>query len=127
MPERIPTAEIRSLDPDSLHTDDAFPGAYGFYVALDRDPGPEWGTEFDAVYDVAVYAGKPPVVFEGERLGVFYLPRYANDLPRFLRFLQGIVADTNRGVEKRNSVLPDEEAEKAAFRQTLQDLARRFP
>jgi hypothetical protein len=127
MPERIPTAEIISLDPESLYTDDAFPGAYGFHVCLDRDPGTEWGIEFSAVYDAAPYPGKPPVVFHGDRLSVFYLPRYAGDLPRFLRFLQAIVADTNRGVEKRNSVLPDEETQKDAFRQTLRDLARRFP
>jgi len=127
MPERIPTAEIISLDPESLHTDDAYPGAYGFDVCLDRGPGAEWGIEFSAVYDATPYPGKPPVVFQGDRLSVFYLPRYAGDLPRFLRFLQAVVADTNRGVEKRNSVLPDEESQKNAFRQTLRDLARRFP
>ena len=127
MPERIATADILCLDPESLHTDDAFPGAYGFHVRLSRDPGAEWGTEFSAVYDAAPYPGKPPVVFAGDRVDVFYLPRYADDLPRFLRFLQAVVADTNRAVEKRNAVLPDEESQKAAFRQALRDLAKHFP
>jgi hypothetical protein len=126
MPERIATAEMIGLDPEVLETDDAFPGAYGFRVRLSCDPGPEWALEFDGVYGGAIYPGKPPVIFRGDTLLVFYLPRYGADLPRFLRFLQSAIRQTNRAVEKRNSALPDEEAQKEAFRQQLRALVKSF-
>ena len=127
MPERIATADVESLDTETLELDDAFPGAYGFHVRLTCDPGPEWAVEFEAAYDAAVYPGKPPVVLRDDTLRVFYLPRYAGDLPRFLRFLQAMVAQTNRAVRQRNAALPDEEGRMEEFRHRLRDLAKNFP
>ena len=124
MPERIPTADIVDLDAESLEMNDAFPGSFGFHVRLSCDPGEEWAQEFEAVYDGAVYPGKPPVVFQGETLCVFYLPRYRDDLPRYLRFLQARVTETNRAVQRRNAVLPDEDREKELFRQKLREAAK---
>lgn len=126
MPERIATAELAGIDAETLETEDAYPGAYGFFVRLTCDPGEEWEAEFHSVYDTALYPGKPPVTKRGDRLCVFYLPRYADDLPRFLRFLEQMVAETNRSVEKRNSVLPDEEKQKDAFRESLRAVSRTF-
>ncbi len=126
MPERIQTAQIKSLDAENLEIDDAYPGTLGFTVRLSRDPGPEWGVEFQAAYDSAYYLGKPPVVYRGDTVGVFYLPRYAGDLNSYLRFLVGVVQDTNQAVDLRNSVLPDEEDEKANFRAQLREAARAF-
>jgi hypothetical protein len=126
MPERIETATILSIEAETLEIDDAYPGTYGFYVRLTRDPGPEWAQEFDAVYQAANYPGKPPIAFRGDTLCVFFLPRYADDLPRFLQVLDRIIAETNRAVEKRNSVLPDEAQQKEAFRQKLRDAAQGF-
>lgn len=126
MPEAILTAELTGINADLLESDDTYPDTYGFYVTLSRDPGPEWFVEFLAVYNVAAYAGKPPVTFIGDQLCVYYLPRYADDLPRFLRFLTRSVAETNEAVRKRNSVLPDEEQQKADFKARLRDLARTF-
>lgn len=123
MPEQIATAQIKALDPEVLEVDDMFPGTYGFHVVLTSDPGLEWAREFEAAYDAASYPGKPPVVFRGDTLCVFYLPRYADDLPGFLRFLKRTVGETNRAVEQRNAVLPDEAAQKETFRQRLRDLA----
>lgn len=122
MPERIATAAIRTLDPEVLESDDAYPGAYGFHVLLSCDPGPEWAAEFEAVYNAGVYPGKPPLVFRGDTLCVFYLPRYAGYLPSYLNFLQAMVAETNRAVEKRNAALPNEEKEKELLRQKLRAL-----
>lgn len=124
MPERIETAAIAGVDTETIEIDDTYPGTYGFDVRLSRDPGPEWAVEFDAAYSTAVYPGKPPVEFHGDVLRVFYLPRYANDLPRFLKFLERQVAETNQAVERRNSILPDEEKQKQDFRQKLRDAAR---
>jgi len=107
-----------------VELDDAFPGTYGFIARLSRDPGPEWGVEFNAAYDVAVYAGKPPVIPHADTLRVFYLPRYASELPAYLRFLTRIVKETNASVEKRNSILPDEEKQKAEFLARLADAAK---
>lgn len=126
MPERIATATITKVESETLELDDAYPGTYGFYVRLSRDPGAEWANEFEAVYDAARIAGKPPIEFRGDTLCVFYLPRYADDLPRYLSFLKQIVTETNQSVEKRNSVLPDEEKEKTAFRDALHQAASQF-
>ncbi len=126
MPERIETANITAIETDALEIDDAYPGAYGFYVRLSRDPGAEWATEFESAYDAAGYPGKPPIAFRGDTLCVFYLPRYADDLPSYLRFLHSIVNLTNQSVEKRNSILPDEEREKTEFRARLRAAAEAF-
>jgi hypothetical protein len=124
MPEIIPTAEIMGVETTAVENDDTYPGTYGFYVQLTRDPGEDWFMEFSAAYDAAIYPGKPPIEFKGDRLLVFYLPRYAADLPKFLRFLKRAVSEGNRSVEKRNSVVPDEEKQKAEFLQRLQSAAR---
>lgn len=124
MPERIPTAEIAAVDAETLEIDDTYPGTYGFTIRLTCNPGPEWDEEFVAVYDAAEYPGKPPVLWHGDRLTIFYLPRYADDLPSYLRFLEQMIARTNRAVEKRNSVLPHEEQRMEAFRQALRDAAK---
>ena len=123
MPEIIPTAQIVGIDTEELESDDTYPGTYGFYVKLSRDPGDEWFVEFSTVYDAAVYPGKPPVVNKADRLLVYYLPRYAPDLTRYLRFLARTIAEANAAVEKRNSVVPDEEKEKAAFLAALRTAA----
>ncbi len=124
MPERIETAEIKKIETDAVELDDAFPGTYGFVVRLTRDPGPEWGVEFNAAYDVAVYAGKPPVIPHGDTLRVFYLARYASELPAYLRFLARIVGETNKSVEQRNRALPDEDKQKAEFLERLAEAAK---
>lgn len=124
MPEIIPTAEIARVESGAVENDDTYPGTYGFYVELTRDPGPDWFVELSAAYDAAIYPGKPPIEFKGNRLLVFYLPRYAGDLPKFLRFLKRTIVESNLSVEKRNSVVPDEEKQKAAFLQSLEDAAR---
>lgn len=126
MPERIATATITKVESETLEVDDAYPETYGFYVRLSRDPGAEWANEFEAVYDAARAPGKPPIEFRGDTLCVFYLPRYADDLPRYLNFLKQMISETNASVEKRNSVLPDEETEKTAFRDALQAAATQF-
>ena len=123
MPERIETAQIREVDTDDLEIDDRFPGTFGFHVLLTRDPGPEWGVELDAIYEGERYSGKPPLIFNGDRLTIYYLPRYASDLPHYFAFLNGVVNETNRAVDLRNSVLPDEERERQEFRARLRDAA----
>ncbi len=124
MPDRIATATIRSVEAEVLEIDDTYPDTYGFYVRLSQDPGLEWAAEFEAVYEGTPYAGKPPVQFRGDTLCVFYLPRYAGDLPAYLRFLNNAVVQTNKAVEQRNSILPDEEKEKETFRTKLREAAQ---
>ena len=123
MPERIETAQIQKVDTDNLEIDDRFPGTFGFHVLLTRDAGLEWGVELDAIYESTRYSGKPPLLYGGDKLTIYYLPRYAPDLPHYLHFLGGVVDETNKAVELRNSVLPDEERERAEFRAKLRDAA----
>lgn len=126
MPERIETAQITAIESNVLEMNDTYPGTFGFYVRLSRDPGAEWAVEFDSAYEAARYPGKPPVTYRGDTLCVFYLPRYADELSQYLQFLGGVVRDTNQSVDLRNSALPDEEKEKTDFRAKLRDAAKAF-
>lgn len=126
MPDRIATADIVALDPDTLEVDDAFPDAYGFYIRLSTDPGIEWAAEFEAAYDALPYPGKPPIVFRGDTLAVFYLPRYAEDLRNFLDALEKTVATTNDAVQRRNAALPDDAAIREDFRNRLRELSETY-
>jgi len=123
MPDKIATATITDIDFKTLESNADYPGTFGFYVLLSTNPGEEWATEFEVVYEGGAYAGKPPVIFQGDRLCVYYLPRYADDLKGYLAFLKGMVTETNRSVEKRNSILPDEEQEKESFLNRLKEAA----
>lgn len=123
MPDQIRTAQIVGVDPETLEVSPHFPGTYGFYVRLSCDPGPEWAAELEGIYSAAVRPSKPPVVFRGDTLCVFYLPTYTAELPEYLAFLTEIVALANAAVERRNAVLPDDSVTRETFRQQLQSLA----
>jgi hypothetical protein len=126
MPDLIATATTVAIDPETLEVNDAYPGTYGFYVRLSRDPGPEWAVEFDAAYTAAPHPIHPPVVFRGDTLCVFYLPIYQDALPDFLAHLERVVSDTNASVEKRNRALPDDTGIRESFRTHLSAVAEQF-
>ena len=126
MPDLIATATTVSVDPETLEVSDAYPGTYGFYVRLSRDPGPEWAAELDAAYEAAPHPIHPPVVFRGDTLCVFYLPIYQDALPEFLAHLERVVEATNASVEKRNRALPDDTDVREGFRTRLSAVAEQF-
>lgn len=126
MPDRIQTALIVGVDPETLEVSDAFPGTYGFYVRLSRDPGTEWAAEFDSLYLQSSRPSRPPVIFRGDTLCVHYLPVYVHELPEYLVFLTEIVTKTNAAVERRNAVLPDDSSQREAFREELRQLAQTY-
>jgi hypothetical protein len=66
------------------------------------------------------------VIFRGDTLCVHYLPLYVQDLPEYLDFLTEIVTQTNVAVERRNAVLPDDSAQREAFREQLRQLAQSY-
>ena len=126
MPDRILTAQIVGVDPDTLEVSDAYPGTYGFYVRLSRDPGSEWAAEFEGIYQAAPRPARPPVLFRGDTLCVYYLPAYIQELPAYMTFLTEIVALTNAAVERRNAVLPDDTTPRELFREQLRQLAQTY-
>jgi hypothetical protein len=126
MPDRIQTAQIVGVDPETLEVSDAFPGTYGFYVRLARDPGTEWAAEFESLYLLAPRPSRPPVIFRGDTLCVYYLPVYVPELPEYLDFLTEIVTQTNAAVERRNAVLPDDSSQREMFREQLRELAQTY-
>jgi hypothetical protein len=123
MPDQIRTAQIVGVDPETLEVSSLFPGTYGFYVRLSCDPGPEWAAELEGIYATSVRASRPPLVFRGDTLCIFYLPTYIAALPDFLDFLTQIVTEVNLAIERRNSVLPDDTQAREAFRTQLRTLA----
>lgn len=126
MPDRILTAQIVGVDPETLEVSATFPGTYGFYIRLSRDPGSEWAAEFEEIYQTAPRAARPPVVFRGDTLCVYYLPVYTPELAEYLAFLTDIVAQTNQAVEQRNAVLPDDDVQREAFREQLRTLVQTY-
>lgn len=126
MPEQIATAEITAIDPQTLEVSPDWPGTYGFYVRLSRDPGTEWAAEFDTTYHVSRHPLKPPVVFRGDTLCVFFLPLYKDKLPDFLEHLENVVKETNASVEKRNQAMPDDHDIREDFRAELATAAEAF-
>ena len=126
MPEIIATATITAIDPETLEVSDVYPGTYGFYVRLSRDPGPEWAAELNAAYEAAQHPIHPPVVFRGDTLCVFFLPIYQDVLPEFLAHLERVVDATNASVEKRNRALPDDSTVREDFRTRLSTVAEQF-
>jgi hypothetical protein len=123
MPDQIRTAQIVGVDPETLEVSPHFPGTYGFYVRLSCDPGPEWAAELEGIYGATIRPSRPPLVFRGDTLCVFYLPNYTQELPDYLAFLTDVVTQVNAAVERRNAVLPDDSAAREVFRQQLQSLA----
>jgi len=126
MPDRIQTAQLVGVDSETLEINDAFPGTYGFHVRLSRDPGLEWAAEFEGVYAATARSAKPPVVFRGDTLCVYFLPVYATELPEFMGFLEGVIAATNQAVEQRNAVLPDDHTQRETFRAALEAVAESY-
>jgi hypothetical protein len=124
MPAWISTAQIIALDPETLEVNDAYTGTYGFYLRLDCDPGSEWAAELEVAYEEATFAIKPPLVFRGDTLVVFYLPLYEEQLPSYLAFLRQVIQETNQSVEKRNALLPADEGTKEQFRERLRHLSQ---
>ena len=126
MPDRIQTAQIVGVDPETLEVSDTFPGTYGFYVRLSRDPGGEWAAEFESLYQLPARTSRPPVLFRGDTLCVFFLPSYTQELPEYLRFLTEVVVQTNDAVERRNAVLPDDSALRETLREQLRQVAQGY-
>jgi hypothetical protein len=126
MPERITTAEIVAVDPQTLEVSPEWPGTYGFYVRLSRDPGREWAAELEAAYAVSRHPIKPPVIFRGDTLCVYFLPLYQEKLPGFLEHLEEVVREANASVERRNQALPDDNTTREGFRARLAAAAETF-
>jgi hypothetical protein len=123
MPDQIRTAQIVAVDPETLEVNSLFPGTYGFYVRLSCDPGPEWAAELEEIYNNSVRTSKPPLIFRGDTLCVFYLPTYIAELPQYLEFLTEVLAQVNLAIERRNAVLPDDTQARESFRAELRALA----
>lgn len=126
MPDKILTTQIVGIDSETLEVSDEFPGSYGFYVRLSRDPGLEWAAEFESLYQVLPRPARPPVVFRGDTLCIYYLPAYTQELPEYLEFLTDAVVQTNAAVERRNAVLPDDSSQREVFREQLRQLAQGY-
>jgi hypothetical protein len=90
-----PNITMRAIDTDHLEDLEENYEAVMFPIVLSARPSDLWKQEFDILYRQTPYLLKPPVQVQGDRLQVVYLPRYAGELPGFLRFLALIVRRAN--------------------------------
>lgn len=116
-----PDIHLREIDTDHLENIEDNREAVEFTVRLSSRPGDAWVQEFDQAYLQTPYTLKPPVHVYEDSLRVVYLPRYANELQGFFRFLALIVDRANKEtrLSEEMHTSSDQERCKAEFRQAL--------
>lgn len=116
-----PDIHMREIDVDHLENIEGNREAIEFTVRLSSRPNDAWVQEFNQAYLQTPYTLKPPVNVYEDSLRVIYLPRYANELQSFFRFLDLIVhranEETHRSEEMHTS--STQERHKAEFREAL--------
>ncbi len=116
-----PDIYMREIDIDHLEDIEDNREAIEFTVRLSSRPGDVWVQEFDQGYLQTPYTLKPPVRVYEDSLRVIYLPRYANELQGFFRFLALIVNRANKETHLTEEMHTSsaQERQKAEFREAL--------
>lgn len=116
-----PLITMRAIDSNEVMDVEDNPEAALFRIRLSETPSEIWVQEFEQGYRQTPYQLKPPVQVAGDALEVIYLPRYANELPGFIRFLAAIIHranDETRITEQIHNAHAHVQG-KAEFRQAL--------
>lgn len=118
---KSPDIHMRDIDVDHLEAIEANREAIEFTVRLSSRPGDAWAQEFDQAYLQTPYTLKPPVRVYEDSLRVTYLPRYANELQGYFRFLALIVNRANKETHLSEEMHTSsaQERQKAEFREAL--------
>ncbi|MBV9848459.1 MAG: hypothetical protein JO250_02110 [Armatimonadetes bacterium] len=119
-----PEISLRAVDSDDLEDVEDNPEAVLFRIRLSATPSDIWTQEFELAYRVTPYQIKPPVRVAGDALEVIFLPRYAGELPGFVRFLALMARRANAETRRTEEIhlSKTHEQHKAEFRQTLRQL-----
>ncbi len=121
MPHFIPDIQLTGIDLDSI--DDAEENAESvvFDITLSGHPTASWEEEFEYLYASTTFGIKPPVEIVDDRLRVHYLPRYQDDLQRYLNFLAGIAHLATAEARRTEEIKTRDEQEnrKRQFREVL--------
>jgi len=113
--------KILRIDTDDLKDVEDNREAVEFSIVLNQTAPEGWINEFDQIYLTTPYVLKPPVQVDADRLRIIYLPRYANELQGFVRFLELIIRRSNReyrrSAELHTSTVQEQQREE--FREAL--------
>jgi hypothetical protein len=116
-----PDIHLREIDSDHLENIEGSRESVEFTVRLSSKPTEAWVQEFDQAYLQIPYTLKPPVRVYEDSLRIIYLPRYANELQSFFRFLTLIVDRSNKETHRTEEMHTSntQERQKAIFREAL--------
>ena len=89
MSHYVPEIDMLKIDLDTLEDADENAETIVFDIVLNGQPSAKWVEEFEILYRKRPFAIKPPVVVEGDRLRVHFLPRYQSDLQPYVDFSVG--------------------------------------
>lgn len=117
----VPDVELVQVDLDSVDGVDDNAETIVFDIVLNLAPAERWKEEFEILYQRTPFSIKPPVVIEGDRMTVHFLPRYQRELQTFLDFLGDVVHRATEENRKTEAIKVDEgkEENKRQFRSLL--------
>ncbi len=119
-----PEIFLREIDSEHLEDVEENPEAVEFAVRLSETPVASWIEEFEIVYRQTPYLLKPPIIVQGDRMLIIFLPRYTSELAGFLKFLALIVRRANEELKKSEKLhhSNQQEQRKIEFRKALQQI-----
>jgi hypothetical protein len=121
----ISEIKMLSIDLDSLADTEENPETVIFDVQLSGLPNSSWVEEFEFLYKSLPFEVQPPVVVDGDRLHVHYIPRYSDYLQAFIEHLAGIChrATLEARLTEKMKTREDQERRKKEFRKVLQTIS----
>ncbi|HEY3330349.1 MAG TPA: hypothetical protein VGK19_10040 [Capsulimonadaceae bacterium] len=121
MPHYVPDIHLKQIDLDSIDDAEENPESVVFDILLSGHPTPSWVEEFEYLYATSKFSIKPPVIIDGDRLHIHFLPRYEEELQPYLEFVSTIAHHATDEARRTEAIKThdDQEARKRSFRETL--------
>jgi len=120
--EEMTVVRLREIDTEHLDDAEDNPEAVDFTVLLTTTPSEPWTQEFEQAYRQTPYTLKPPIEVVGDRMKITFLPRYANELEGYFKFLALIIMRANDELRRTAEIQASstQEQRRAEFRRALQ-------
>jgi hypothetical protein len=117
----VPDINLLKIDLDSIDDVDENAETVVFDILLNGHPTSRWIEEFEILYNRTPFSIKPPVIVDGDRMHIHFLPRYQGDLQAFVDFLSTMVHQATSEARLTESIKINEakEERKKEFRSIL--------
>jgi hypothetical protein len=117
--------QFTRIDLDEIGEPEDSPEAFTFDIILSKIPSEQWKIEFDYLYALEALPIRPPLVVEGNRMRVTYLPRYEADLQLYLDTIKRLAKRANIETVRTDEFHYNEKREqrKEEFRKVLKKVS----